>query len=832
MKNILTILSVFVCSFSFGQVVTNKGYIVDTTTIVAGRLALKMDKGSVTENKIYYRGERIDSMQINTSTGALSSSSSGTDISGYLAVPPNESIRIFTRDSVNTVIYGWAYDSSLTAISEIRSNSLISTQALSYTFTTPANTAYINIYVKHTSSTAPAPYWTLSVESASTITYTTPIVPESYTGTTIQKIQQALDFARYTSSPVVLRDNLYLITSAIIMNSGNTLVVNGAKIKLATGTHDNLIRNEAVYQPSWRIFARGNRNVKILGYNGAQLEGSGESNWGSDNPSGVGTEGWRSNGIRLANVEDFEISGFRVKNTNANAMDFEQCRFGTIRNITFDMGREHLNQGGVELMRGSHHILIENIGGTVQDDIVAMNNILGNERLHILGTTIYDPLRTNLDMSSITVKNINRVTGTSLGGAFYGGGIRLLTSDTLKLYDVIIDGVSGKQQIEIQSSSYFLTTPAALGDMYNVVISNAQEAYIRINKPIQDFNFFNVARTDVTRGFNNIVLPNTSRRIHYKFYDGDYEYIDSLYSGTPLINNWKITGNARTNGGQHYIGTSDNHTLTFRANNISRMKIDSVAEIKLLGQTAGTSTNPIMSTYDNGNTVRSTMYTSGSQTWWLNSGSGEVGRIAYSTPASLPGILFFDAAGNSRSEFRHVAGGGFSWGSGSGSGAVTHTMFFSNSGFLGLGQTPTAILHLKAGTATASTAPLKFTAGVVLTTPVSGNMETDATNNLYYTNSSATRARVGMWRYVAKTSTYTATDADYTIDCTSGTFTVTLPTAVGIEGRVYIIKNSGAGTITMAGTSSQTFDGAASPTIAAGAVAQYQSNNANWIKIN
>lgn len=86
--------------------------------------------------------------------------------------------------------------------------------------------------------------------------------------------------------------------------------------------------------------------------------------------------------------------------------------------------------------------------------------------------------------------------------------------------------------------------------------------------------------------------------------------------------------------------------------------------------------------------------------------------------------------------------------------------------------------------------------------------------------------------YTAQTTTYTATATDHTIDCTTGTFTVTLPTAVGITGRVYVIKNSGAGTITMAGTSAQTFDGATSPTIAAGAVAQYQSNGANWIKIN
>ncbi len=92
--------------------------------------------------------------------------------------------------------------------------------------------------------------------------------------------------------------------------------------------------------------------------------------------------------------------------------------------------------------------------------------------------------------------------------------------------------------------------------------------------------------------------------------------------------------------------------------------------------------------------------------------------------------------------------------------------------------------------------------------------------------------RDATWGYIATAGTYTALSTDYTINCTSGTFVVTLPTAVGLQGRVYIVKNSGAGVITMAGNTAQTFDGVTSPTIAAGAVAQYQSNNANWIKIN
>lgn len=85
--------------------------------------------------------------------------------------------------------------------------------------------------------------------------------------------------------------------------------------------------------------------------------------------------------------------------------------------------------------------------------------------------------------------------------------------------------------------------------------------------------------------------------------------------------------------------------------------------------------------------------------------------------------------------------------------------------------------------------------------------------------------------YVAKTGTYTITASDFTIDCTSGTFTVTLPTAVGIKDRVYVIKNSGAGLITLATTSSQTIDGLTTQPIAAGAVMWVQSNNANWIII-
>ena len=86
-----------------------------------------------------------------------------------------------------------------------------------------------------------------------------------------------------------------------------------------------------------------------------------------------------------------------------------------------------------------------------------------------------------------------------------------------------------------------------------------------------------------------------------------------------------------------------------------------------------------------------------------------------------------------------------------------------------------------------------------------------------------------LFPYSAKSTTYTIGDEDYFIDCTSGTFTVTLPTAVGVSGKIYIVKNSESGTITVATTSSQTIDGSSTKTLSQYQSIQVQSNGANWV---
>lgn len=94
------------------------------------------------------------------------------------------------------------------------------------------------------------------------------------------------------------------------------------------------------------------------------------------------------------------------------------------------------------------------------------------------------------------------------------------------------------------------------------------------------------------------------------------------------------------------------------------------------------------------------------------------------------------------------------------------------------------------------------------------------------------------YAYVAKTANYTLTISDYLVDCTANSFTITLPTAVSITGRVYEIVNSGAGTITIATTSSQTFANVTgTPTTLSLITAlaksiRVMSNGTNWIQLN
>lgn len=88
---------------------------------------------------------------------------------------------------------------------------------------------------------------------------------------------------------------------------------------------------------------------------------------------------------------------------------------------------------------------------------------------------------------------------------------------------------------------------------------------------------------------------------------------------------------------------------------------------------------------------------------------------------------------------------------------------------IGVTTTPTARLHLGAGTATASTAPLKFTSGTNLTTAEAGAMEYNGTN-LFFTRSGTTRENVICASAV--TTEVLVTDTSLTINYNGTTYKI------------------------------------------------------------
>ena len=175
-----------------------------------------------------------------------------------------------------------------------------------------------------------------------------------------------------------------------------------------------------------------------------------------------------------------------------------------------------------------------------------------------------------------------------------------------------------------------------------------------------------------------------------------------------------------------------------------------------------------------------------------------------------------------------------------------------NGVYVGPGQiqttVATAFLHLAPGGTAPGMSPEKYTSGSLmliaevgaiefLTDAWYGTITTGAARKTFaflesptFTGSVTVSGSFSLsYRLTTVATSFSSTD--YTIDCTGTPFTITLPTAIGIQGRIYLLKNSSGGTKTLATTASQTIDGSTTQTRTSGNFIKVQSNNANWIII-
>lgn len=118
--------------------------------------------------------------------------------------------------------------------------------------------------------------------------------------------------------------------------------------------------------------------------------------------------------------------------------------------------------------------------------------------------------------------------------------------------------------------------------------------------------------------------------------------------------------------------------------------------------------------------------------------------------------------------FNAMTGGGTNWGLG-----INGNLQAQSKAFFGGTTTPTALVHLAAGTATANTSPLKFTSGTSLTTAEAGAIEYDGIN--FYATPSGTTRKTLMSSQTSRSTAQTASVASvttWTVGSNDGSFMV------------------------------------------------------------
>jgi hypothetical protein len=302
---------------------------------------------------------------------------------------------------------------------------------------------------------------------------------------------------------------VWLIDRAIVLPSDFTLILRDCFIRLSPGTRDNIITNSgARTQPLTE-----NQNINILGTGNVILSSGLETHF--DLPGDK--SGYRTIGVLLYNTEHFTIENIIIEESQAWAISLENgCAFGRISNVEFRNSGKYPNQDGIDLRKGCHDIIIENITGTTGDDMIALTGLRNpdldwktevREReegkrkpsMQVGGSG----WRENDDIYNIS---INNVKGTHVGRQCCSL-IRLLNNDGVKIYNVFINDImdtapDGKgqtdQAINIgDDHPYWTRERNKLGETSRIfidnVVSNAPSV-IRIRGTLKDSRLTNISQ--------------------------------------------------------------------------------------------------------------------------------------------------------------------------------------------------------------------------------------------------------------------------------------------------------------------------------------------------
>ncbi len=290
-------------------------------------------------------------------------------------------------------------------------------------------------------------------------------------------------------------DGAWMITRAILLPDDFTLVLDDCRVELAPGTRDNIIRNAGAIG---YMRVTPNRNIKVIGNGNAVLCG-GRSNHYEPVTSGD-RNGWRTMGILFCAVTGYELAGFTMEETQCWGISQENgCANGWIHDIRFADSNKMHNQDGVDIRKGCHDILVENLTGVCGDDVVALTALRrkagtrrgGGKASCQIGGDFPSP---DDDVYNVTVRNVK---ARCSGGH---GIVRLLVQDGIKMHHVTISNVvdttdvaKGEPRcqaaIRIGDVNYWSIRRNEPGEMHHVTVrdvASAGRVAVWIKGPLND----------------------------------------------------------------------------------------------------------------------------------------------------------------------------------------------------------------------------------------------------------------------------------------------------------------------------------------------------------
>lgn len=309
-------------------------------------------------------------------------------------------------------------------------------------------------------------------------------------------IKACIDTAkRETPFPTVVLDGGdYILSEAILLPPGITVILDGCRIKQGDYVADNVFRGDNVIpnpeDPFGMPLSCGKtHDITIVGKHGACISGPDRNRIGyhpvlDEEQEMVGDFwGWRTISVSLSNCDRFEISGIHFEKSRCWTMSFDRCRHGYIHDIEFNTDVK--NGDGIDFRSGCHDCTVENITGVTSDDTVACTALGPFEgRTYPNGKYLY-PLEPSLcvggesredyDISHITIKNIHT------GGSQHG--VICLAADGHRVYDIHIDGVIEPEGEYWREATVKIYTGSGYGqacregDMSRITVENVQSVY-------------------------------------------------------------------------------------------------------------------------------------------------------------------------------------------------------------------------------------------------------------------------------------------------------------------------------------------------------------------